>query len=792
MLTQKIPIIMKYWKYVVMAAFVFAQMNLFAQRAEDYQTVAEDGAWCWFSDPRAVYYKNQEERSYVGYVTSEGDITIAYQDYKTGETNSTVIYEDFQKDDHVNPSILFLPDGRLKVFFTRHNGDIYHTTSLKPEDISAFEEVEVLKLGNMLCYTNPVMLSEENNKIYVFFRGGKDWKPSFISSEDLGKTWSEPISFVSKKVNNKYNRPYTKVVSDGKSTIHFAFTDGHPREENHNSVYYLKYEGGKFFDAEGAQMGDMNSLPIIQETIPKAYDGVDNNARAWIWDIALNEKNNPVMVYTTLPEETKHNYHYAYWNGQDWVNKKITGAGAYFPTPNIKVGGRNPEPHYSAGITLDHTDPSVVYLSKPVDGVYEIQKWWTKDGAESFENEPVTVKSLKNNVRPFVVRNAPSELPNRLLWMNIKHYNHYTNYNTSIKGSSLGEKPSTEWNKRDVSKAMTLVADWQIDNFDRVKHHELDWTNGALYTGMMQWAKIAEDQKYMDWLWNLGKRNGWQPHKRIYHADDIVVGQMYLEMYKQKMDTHRSYLIMAPTQAQLDWVYENPSKGNLLLNWRDQTTLERWSWCDALFMAPPVWVKMAEITGDKKYLKFMHKEFMATYDFLYDHEEDLFFRDHNYFPEKKLEANGKKMFWGRGNGWVMGGLVSMLKDLPEKSKYRKFYEELFVEMAVKVASLQGDDGFWRASMLDPDSYPNGETSSSGFFTFAIAYGVNSGLLDRDTYLPVVQKGWNALVSAVHADGKLGWVQPIGENPKNVTSEMTEVYGVGAFLLAGSEIMSLLN
>ena len=144
-----------------------------------------------------------------------------------------------------------------------------------------------------------------------------------------------------------------------------------------------------------------------------------------------------------------------------------------------------------------------------------------------------------------------------------------------------------------------------------------------------------------------------------------VLSQMYLEMYQQKQKNKNSYRIPGPTRARLDYVMANPSKGTLYLDYGDAQTLERWSWCDALFMAPPVYVKMANITGNEKYVAFMDKEFKATHDFLYDKEEHLFYRDRRYFPEKIREANGQKVFWGRGNGWVMGGLVSILKDLPQ-------------------------------------------------------------------------------------------------------------------------------
>jgi rhamnogalacturonyl hydrolase YesR len=536
----------------------------------------------------------------------------------------------------------------------------------------------------------------------------------------------------------------------------------------------------------------MTNLPIQQETVPKAYNGIINNQRSWIWDIALNAKNHPIIVYSTLPEETKHIYHYGIWNGKSWTNTKLCNAGSAFPRFIRPKDKRDPEPHYSGGITLDHSNPNIVYLSRPHHNRFEIEKWTTKDNGNTFSQQSVTAHSLKDNVRPVVVRNAPVSISSRLLWMQINHYQHYSNYNASIKSNRPAEKFTTDLSKESITNVMQAVADWQIDNFHSVKHHPLDWTNGALYSGMMAWATIAPNKKYINWLTKIGRRHAWQPHKRMYHADDVVVSQMFLDMYQLKKSHKTSYRILGPTKARIDYVIAHPSKGSLLLDYRDALTLERWSWCDALFMAPPVYVKLANITGDDKYLVFMDKEFKATYDFLYDQEEHLFFRDHRYFPEKVLEANGKKVFWGRGNGWVMGGLVSMLRDLPTESPYRPFYEKLYIEMAEKVANCQGKTGFWHASMLDHESFPNPETSSSSFFCYAITYGINAGLLDKKKYKPIVAKAWQSLVSAVFADGKLGWVQPIGENPKNVTANMTEVYGVGAFLLAGTEMLKLIE
>ena len=335
-----------------------------------------------------------------------------------------------------------------------------------------------------------------------------------------------------------------------------------------------------------------------------------------------------------------------------------------------------------------------------------------------------------------------------------------------------------------VKTVMKAVADWEIEHYPMKGRHPLDWTNGALYTGMMAWAQMADSGKYLDWLISIGKKYHWQPYFRMYNADDLVVAQMYLDMYRIKKDED----MLIPIKARIDWIIDNPSDRDLILTRGDGHSKDRWSWCDALFMAPPVFAKLYAVTGDKKYVKFMDKEFKDTYDFLYDKEEHLFYRD-RYYLEKR-EKNGEKVFWGRGNGWVMGGLVRILEELPENSKYRKFYLDLFKEMSARIVTLQDENGAWHSSLLDPESYKNPEISGTAFFCYAFAYGVNEGILDRDTYLPSATKAWKMLVSSVHPDGKLGWVQPIGYKPESVTKDMTANYGAGAFLLAGSEMYKL--
>ena len=268
---------------------------------------------------------------------------------------------------------------------------------------------------------------------------------------------------------------------------------------------------------------------------------------------------------------------------------------------------------------------------------------------------------------------------------------------------------------------------------------------------------------------------------RAYHADDICVGQAFIEMYRKVGDRR----MLQPVLERAFYVASHPSKAPLLKTdaiGKD----ERWSWSDALFMAPPVYAALYQLTGEKIYLDYMDNEYKVCVDSLYDKEEHLFYRDCKRIPLR--EKNGKKQFWGRGNGWVFGGLPLIIDNLPTECAGRDYYINLFVEMAEAVKDTQCKGGDWRTSLLDPDSYDMPENSCSAFMCYGIAWGIRNGYLAKKTYGKVLEKGWKSLVNAVHADGKLGYIQPVGAAPKAAGYDATDVYGVGAFLLAGSEIM----
>ena len=370
-------------------------------------------------------------------------------------------------------------------------------------------------------------------------------------------------------------------------------------------------------------------------------------------------------------------------------------------------------------------------------------------------------------------------------------------FKSSDKIQFTGSDNLLKYPDRDsVSMLTKKVADWQIKNFTYSEEGNLhdygidSWTNSTLYLGMFHLGtSTKENSSYIEWIKNTLSYKNWElpsnfadfPKYSQYHADELCIAQTYLYLYELYKDQD----MLNGAKQRIDWIINNPP--DISMNHSNKQTL---SWCDAIFMAPPVYAQLASITGDTKYLENMNQQVIRSYNHLFDKEEKLFFRDDSYFD--KLEANGRKVFWARGNGWVIAGMANILKQLPQKSEYSPFYEDLLKQLAKRLSELQHRDGFWHASLLDPDSYPSPEISATALIAYGIAYGINAGILPLNEYYPVLIKSWDALRLSIDEDGKLGWIQPIGASPKTVTKDMTAVYGVGAFLLAGTEINQILK
>jgi rhamnogalacturonyl hydrolase YesR len=338
-----------------------------------------------------------------------------------------------------------------------------------------------------------------------------------------------------------------------------------------------------------------------------------------------------------------------------------------------------------------------------------------------------------------------------------------------------------------VAKAVRKVADWQLAQsqqyftaIDRAR--QLDgriWTWSVLYTGYSAAATEFNESKYHDAMEQIGKSYNWGLRSQLPNGDDMSIAQMYLDLYL----TDKKPEQLAPIQTALDAVLAAP---RVQLGSSQRIA---WWWCDALYMAPPTWARMYAATGDKKYIAYLDEEFAKTSTLLYDQQAHLYARDAT-FVEKK-EKNGQKTFWSRGEGWVMAGLARTLEYLPKDDPARATYVRQLQEMAAAVTKIQQPDGLWTAGLLDPAAYNNQpEISGSALMTFGMAWGINNGILDRKTYTPVVTRAWAGMLKHIYADGRLGDIQQTGAAPSTYKPSASYNYGVGGFLLAGSEIYKM--
>jgi rhamnogalacturonyl hydrolase YesR len=327
--------------------------------------------------------------------------------------------------------------------------------------------------------------------------------------------------------------------------------------------------------------------------------------------------------------------------------------------------------------------------------------------------------------------------------------------------------------RTEIRKAMRKVADWQLARGE--KNFNRQWTFAPLYAGLLAASKSTGDLRYRDAVVKMSEGFDWKlMNDRFPHADDMALGQVYLDLYRETRDPRR----MEDTRAVLD---------RLTLRQDDPAKL-LWWWCDALFMAPPVLARMSAATGDRRYLDTMDREWWQTSASLYDPSEHLFLRDSRYFAQR--QDNGQKIFWARGNGWVMGALARVLEVMPRNYPSRSRYIAQYREMALRIASIQGQDGLWRSGLLDPGAYDLPEISGSAFFTYSLAWGINHKLFDRKTFEPVVERAWAGILTHIYADGRLGSIQPIDGQPGKFKPSSSYVYGVGGFLLAASEVETL--
>ena len=312
------------------------------------------------------------------------------------------------------------------------------------------------------------------------------------------------------------------------------------------------------------------------------------------------------------------------------------------------------------------------------------------------------------------------------------------------------------------------------------------WTRAVYYEGLMALYNLQPDKAYYDYAVSWGESHQWGLNNGIQtrNADNHCCGQTYLDLYLLDKKPER----IKDLKASIDLMLET-------------TKTDDWNWIDALQMGMPVFAQLGVLYNDSRYLERMYEMYMVSKTVLggnglYNQKDNLWWRDKDFVPPYK-EPNGEDCYWSRGNGWVVAALVRVLEILPKDAPHRDEYQNTFVQMVEVLIPIQRKDGFWNVSLHDPNNFGGKELTGTALFTYGIAWGVNHGVLSKKKYLPVIKKAWNAMSKeSVHSNGFLGYVQGTGKQPSDsqpVGYDLIpnfEDYGLGCFLLAGSEVYQL--
>jgi hypothetical protein len=404
----------------------------------------DNGAWSWFMDGRAIVDRGH---LLVGSVRANGkysdetlpgwgDVELAVLDLQSGKTEKVILKQHLEQDHHDGPGLLVLADGRYLAAYSKHNQEprFWFRISERPGDASKWQpEVEVITpglkgdwKGDNFTYCNPMMLSGEGKRLYLYHRGVMQ-DPNYLVSNDDGRNWT----YGGKLFEGRHGySPYAKYACDGRDTVHFVGTEDHPRNFD-NSLYHGFVRGGKVHRSDGSVVGPLSTTTnaaIRVWDLTRIYQGGPSNV-AWMTDIELDKEGHPAVLFTVqvdgagLPAGQggmDHRFHYARWDGKRWHESEIAFAGK-----RLYQG----EDDYTGLGAIDPQNPSTIYLStdaqprtgepliSQADGLrhHELFRGTSSDGGSSWTWAPITANSTMDNLRPLVPK--WDDARTALVWM---------------------------------------------------------------------------------------------------------------------------------------------------------------------------------------------------------------------------------------------------------------------------------------------------------------------------------------------------------------------------------------
>lgn len=790
------------------------------------------GSWCWFQDERVVVDNSNPENPVL--MTSavtwapkgdnkRGDVDMFWARLgsflKGGplEKGRVELDDQFEMDDHASASFWIRPDGRYMAFWARHSGvgGLFYRLSDGPGNPERWgEKMKFSK--HSLCYTNPQWLEDDQS----LFLGSRSvgFDSNLYRSKDQGKTWGyygrlldEPDPWPD---NKDGGRAYVKYAGDKKSRIYLFSTDDHPqinfdetrtkRGENLNSIYAAYIESNKLYRFDGTvvdeNLNDTKGTPPWKLTKVFA-DGtvVDGFAmrRGWQADIHVAPDGHPFGIFQMRADDNPddHRYFYARFDGTKWNVHQMAYAGRQFVKPTCL--------DYTGLAAVDPSNPDYVYISTdahPLTGAplissatgkrqHEIFMGRTRDGGKSWDWTPLTENSPCNNARPIVPE--WEEGKGIVLWLRGNYgLSEFYHYDTQVMGRIFEYKkegrtsyPQTSSiiDKADVEQRMRRAFDYQMANtyddfIKKYPQHKLgagpaSWSSATLFFGVCKAFDVTGDEAYYETALRWSKGNKYTPSPRPTVPDDMGMCVTYVWLYEKARKTE----MLQPTLAAVELAQNQCANRSMC------------EYIDALCMSPQIWAHLIALGKKEADPAFFEKQYVESYDPMLNKEYNLLYRDTRFI---NMNEDGHPIFWGRGNGWGSVSLAMILRVLPEGHPSRPVFEERLKLLADGLKRSELIGGGWSPNLGNPEKWNKPELSATTMIAFGLTYGVNSGLLERAEYLPVIERAWKVTKEMQLENGAMGYCQFAGDRPYKFPRKNVEYWGTGGFLLFGSELLRL--
>lgn len=462
--------------------------------------VTHDGAWSWFSCPESNYHNGY---TYWYPVTQYGEVLVCWRRHSDGATGRELLETltlgtGSGIDDHNNGAGLVLPDGKLLVFYSDHNGTVLkcrrQTTAGDP---SAWDAAVSINGTDNTSYVLPILLAD--GRIVLHYRNTTDgYKRYYQVSNNSGATWGPKTAIFQSPDNatreSTIDRPYMHCVASRDGTkIWYLVSDGNPPEVtspitgefvNSLRVCYYDTTDGLMHQPTGAPLlgGSFASPPaggFDTAAIEAVFyaDGTASNTY-WNWDIQITEDDQPCITglhYIGFPNAwSQANVVFARFDGAAWIKRELTDVLDGFSEP---IANTAVQPFYHGGARLCPNNPdAVMYISWPsADGGPLAQDIWRVESVDRGSTWHATrrLNTLRGGerrcIRPVVPTNHQPEL--EVLWMEgwykafqmeapangADGYDH-NGYATGIQSYPRVTDAYVAWVRVDMSASPTVIA----------------------------------------------------------------------------------------------------------------------------------------------------------------------------------------------------------------------------------------------------------------------------------------------------------------------------------------------